>query len=92
MIQLLEQQRQQIDQIDRELVRLFEARMHVVQEVAQIKSKHHLPILDAQREKQVITKVQGYLANSEFEHALADFYTELMRISRQHQQQWNDQN
>lgn len=89
---MLEQQRQQIDQIDRELVRLFEARMHVVQEVAQIKSKHHLPILDAQREKQVITKVQGYLANSEFEHALADFYTELMRISRQHQQQWNDQN
>ncbi|EKB59026.1 chorismate mutase [Falseniella ignava] len=89
---MLEQQRQQIDQIDRELVRLFEARMHVVQEVAQIKSKHHLPILDAQREKQVITKVQGYLANSEFEHALADFYTELMRISRQHQQQWIDQN
>lgn len=92
MIQLLEQQRQQIDQIDRELVRLFEARMHVVQEVAQIKSKHQLPILDAQREKQVITKVQGYLANPEFEDALADFYTELMRISRQHQQQWNDQN
>lgn len=89
---MLEQQRQQIDQIDRELVRLFEARMHVVQEVAQIKSKHHLPILDAQREKQVITKVQGYLANSEFEDALADFYTELMRISRQHQQQWIDQN
>ena len=89
---MLEQQRQQIDQIDRELVRLFEARMHVVQEVAQIKSKHHLPILDAQREKQVITKVQGYLANPEFEHALADFYTELMRISRQHQQQWIDQN
>lgn len=89
---MLEQQRQQIDQIDRELVRLFEARMHVVQEVAQIKSKHHLPILDAQREKQVITKVQGYLANPEFEDALADFYTELMRISRQHQQQWNDQN
>ncbi len=89
---MLEQQRQQIDQIDRELVRLFEARMHVVQEVAQIKSKHHLPILDAQREKQVITKVQGYLANPEFEDALADFYTELMRISRQHQQQWIDQN
>lgn len=89
---MLEQQRQQIDQIDRELVRLFEARMHVVQEVAQIKSKHQLPILDAQREKQVITKVQGYLANSEFEDALADFYTELMRISRQHQQQWIDQN
>lgn len=92
MIQLLEQQRQQIDQIDRELVRLFEARMHVVEEVAQIKLKHHLPILDAQREKQVITKVQGYLANSEFEDALANFYTELMRISRQHQQQWIDQN
>lgn len=45
-----------IDAIDRELVRLFEARMNVVLGVAAYKLAHGLPILNAGREQQVLDK------------------------------------
>ena len=88
---MLEAQRQQIDQIDRELVRLFEARTAVVEEVAAIKQANGMEILDSGREQQVIDKVQSYLQDPELADELADLYTELMRISRGHQARWMEQ-
>lgn len=88
---MFEVQRQQIDQIDRELVRLFEARTAVVEEVAAIKQTNGMEILDSGREQQVIDKVQSYLQDPELADELADLYTELMRISRGHQARWMEQ-
>lgn len=85
---MLEKQRQQIDQIDRQLVKLFEERTKVVEQVAAIKLENGMEILDQSREKQVIEKVQSYLKNPELKDELADLYTELMRISRGHQKEW----
>ena len=45
-------------------------------------------MLDAGREALVIEKVQGYLENPELKEELADLYTEIMRISRGHQEHW----
>ena len=53
---MLEKQRAEIDAIDREIVALFERRMQVVVEVAQIKKENGIAILDANREKEVIAK------------------------------------
>lgn len=39
--------REEIDRIVTELVRLFEERMNVVQEVAAYKKEHHMPVLDS---------------------------------------------
>lgn len=85
---MLEKQRALIDQIDRQLVELFEKRTAVVEEVAAIKLENGMEILDQGREDQVIEKVQGYLENPELKEEIADFYTELMRISRGHQKGW----
>lgn len=87
---MLEQQRQQIDAIDRQLVQLFEQRTRVVEEVARIKMENHVPILDSNREAQVIAKVQSYLEDTTLAPEIAAFYTELMRLSREHQQRWMD--
>jgi chorismate mutase/prephenate dehydratase len=85
---MLEKQRNEIDRIDREIVKLFEQRTNTVEEVAQVKLANGKEILDVGREALVIEKVQSYLENIELKDELADLYTEIMRISRGHQQAW----
>ncbi|RPA59847.1 chorismate mutase [Aerococcus agrisoli] len=85
---MLEKQRNEIDRIDREIVKLFEQRTNTVEEVAEIKLANGKEILDAGREAAVIEKVQSYLENPALKDELADLYTQIMRISRGHQQAW----
>lgn len=85
---MLSKQRQRIDEIDREIVRLFEERTEVVEDVARIKLANNMEILDSSREALVIEKVQSYLKNPALADELADLYKNLMRISRGHQQAW----
>lgn len=87
---MLEKQRKRIDEIDQELVRLFEERTQTVEEVAEIKLFNGIEILDSSREEQVIEKVQNYLENSELKDEVADLYQNIMRISREHQKDWID--
>lgn len=85
---MLEAERQQIDRIDREIVRLFEERTRTVEQVARVKLDNHLPVLDASREQVVIEKVQSYLEDALLAEDVAALYSEIMRLSRQHQEDW----
>ena len=82
---MLEKQRAEIDAIDREIVALFERRMQVVVEVAQIKKENGMAILDANREKEVIQKVQSYLKDATLKEELAEAYETLMKVSKDYQ-------
>ena len=82
---MLEKQRAEIDAIDREIVALFERRMQVVVDVARIKKENGLAILDANREKEVITKVQSYLKDDTLKEELAEAYETLMKVSKDYQ-------
>jgi len=53
----LEEARQKIDSIDKELVKLFEERMDAVCDVARYKKENGLPIYNGQREREVVNKV-----------------------------------
>lgn len=85
---MLEQERQNIDRIDREIVRLFEERTRTVEQVAQVKLTNNLPVLDASREQLVIEKVQSYLTDPTLSEEIATLYIEIMRLSREHQTVW----
>ncbi|EFR30889.1 chorismate mutase [Eremococcus coleocola] len=87
---MLEAERQRIDQIDQEIVALFEARMETVLQVAQYKLDHDLPVLDASREHLVIEKVRGKLNNPELAPYLTELYQTMMAQSRAYQSQWLD--
>ena len=50
----LAQIRQELDEIDREMVKLFERRMTLCREVARTKLAQGKPVLDASREAQVL--------------------------------------
>ena len=83
---MLEKQRAEIDAIDREIVALFERRMQVVVDVACIKKENGIAILDANREKEVIAKVQSYLKDDHLKEELAEAYETLMKVSKDYQQ------
>ncbi|MGT2799689.1 chorismate mutase [Streptococcus marmotae] len=87
---MLSKQREKIDQIDKELVRLFEERMQTALEVVAIKKGHGLPVLDSGREAQVIEKVCSYLNDETLRQPLTELYTEMMRLSRAYQQKQLD--
>ena len=49
--------RKQIDSVDEQLLQLFLQRMELSEEVAAYKNEHHLPILNKQREREILAKV-----------------------------------
>lgn len=50
----LEECRKDLDEVDQEIVRLFEKRMEICREVAEYKFEHKRPILDRKREQAVL--------------------------------------
>jgi chorismate mutase len=52
--------RQQIDSLDQNIVKLFQQRARLVREVGNIKREAHLPVTVPSREQQVIQKVQEF--------------------------------
>lgn len=79
----LDDYRMRIDEIDKEITRLFEERMNVVLNVAKYKMDNNLPIFNRGREDQVIEKNIGYLENKDYAGELKEFYNDLMAVSRQ---------
>ena len=74
--------RVRIDEIDREITKLFEERMDVVLNVARYKMENNLPIFNRDREDEVIEKNIGYLKNKDYSGELKEFYNDLMEVSR----------
>lgn len=58
--------REQIDKVDRQLAQVLEARLQLVMQVAAYKKSKGMPVKDAGREAQVISKVQGLLHNPQY--------------------------
>ncbi|WP_353096005.1 chorismate mutase [Tissierella praeacuta] len=81
----LKQLRDRIDEIDEKLVNLFEERMETVLKVADYKKKNNIPILNTNREKEVITKNKLRLKNNDFEDSLESFFIHLMNLSKEEQ-------
>ena len=82
-----EELRNEIDQIDRQLVQLFEKRMEVSTEIAAYKLANEIPVLDAQREKNVINKNISYLHDRSLDKYISEFSKHLMELSRRRQQE-----
>lgn len=83
---LLEEARLEINEIDAEMARLFERRMNAVAKVATHKKKTGMPIFDPVREKQVIDSNVARLKDESLRPYYADFLKNAMRVSRAYQQ------
>ena len=77
----LPQLRQKIDEIDREIVRLYEQRMEVAEKVADYKRSVGRAVLDKERENQKIAAVKS-LASTQFNaQGVEALFGQLMSIS-----------
>lgn len=80
----LKQLREEIDQIDRELVDLFLRRMNVSAEVAEYKKEHDLPVFDPSRERALLNKISE-LSGETFEAYSRTLYATILDLSRSYQ-------
>lgn len=55
---MLDNQRENINSIDKRIIQLLEERFDICQEIGLIKAKNNLPVFDPSREKNVLTKIE----------------------------------
>lgn len=78
----LEQYRNEIDRIDKQITELFERRMDISKEIARCKKDQEIGILNMKREEEVIQKNLSYLKNKDYRFVLEGFYRNLMNLSK----------
>ncbi|MBQ9663253.1 MAG: bifunctional chorismate mutase/prephenate dehydratase [Oscillospiraceae bacterium] len=76
--------RERIDQIDRQLLNLFTERMDVVSEIASWKQEKHMPVLDVRREKEKLQKIEE-LSRPELAEYSFTLFSVLLELSRSRQ-------
>lgn len=78
----LDDYRNEIDNIDSQLTKLFETRMDVVLKVAEYKKNNNVGVLHKGREDEVIEKAIAVLENKDYANELERFLNSTMEISR----------
>lgn len=81
----LKDYRDQLDNIDDQLVALFQQRMETVKQIADYKKEHHTPVLAANRERDILYRVTG-LCGPELEEYTKILYSTLLELSRDYQE------
>ncbi len=81
----LEGLRQEIDQIDRQLIALFEQRFAVTSRVGELKNKIGKPVFDPERERAVVKDRLARVQNPENKAAISSLFEMMMANSRQGQ-------
>ena len=77
--------RNRINEIDKEMAKLFEERMVSASEVAKYKLSHGLPIFDKTREMEVIEKNKKFIESDEIREYYVNYLNEVMNISKKYQ-------
>jgi len=77
--------REKIQEIDKEMVRLFEARMECAGQVAQYKIAHDLPVLNSEVEKRKMEEL-AMMVPEQYRESLKQLYACIFALSREHQE------
>ena len=76
--------REEINEIDSEIVELFKKRMACASSVAQYKAEHGLPVLDSERERALLNKICN-LAGEELDTYALTLYNTMLDVSKAYQ-------
>ena len=80
----LKQLRAEIDVIDRQMVELFRQRMEVARGVAEYKIANGIPVLDPERERQVLEAKAAMVDEPELKADVNKLFETIMSMSRAH--------
>ena len=81
----LEKDREEIDSIDAEIVRLVEKRFTIVRDIIDYKIENRLPILDSGREQQIIEQNTDRVQDDDIPIYFKRLYTDMLALSREFQ-------
>lgn len=87
----LEKDRKKIDEIDEQLVKLFEERFEVVRDVIDYKIENHLPILNSDREEEIVEKNVNRINDEDIKPYFKAWYLQMLKLSRDFQQEVQDE-
>lgn len=79
--------RQEIDQIDDQIVKLLEERMHLVEGVVAYKKTSGKPILDTKREEVIFDKVRNRVEDKRYQETIVATFSDILKRSRDYQDQ-----
>ena len=79
--------RVRIDEIDRQLVKLFQERMECASEVAEYKREKNMAVYDKVREDQKLETLSAMAEDSFMKRSLKEIFRQIMSISRKYQYQ-----
>lgn len=83
----LEKLRQEINQIDDELVVLLEKRMKLVNQVATYKQETGKAVLDTKREEVILGRVVDHVENPAYKNTILATFKDILKNSRAYQEQ-----
>lgn len=83
----LEELRQEINQIDDDLVVLLEKRMNLVSQVAAYKQKTGKAVLDTKREEVILGRVSDHVENPVYKDTILATFKDILKNSRAYQEQ-----
>lgn len=79
--------RQEIDQIDDQIVKLLEERMHLVEGVVTYKKASGKSILDTKREAIIFEKVRNRVEDKRYQGTIVATFSDILKRSRDYQDQ-----
>ena len=79
--------RQEIDQIDDQIVKLLEERMQLVEGVVAYKKASGKSILDTKREEIIFEKVRNRVTNKSYQETIVSTFSDILKRSRDYQDQ-----
>lgn len=79
--------RQEIDQIDDQIVKLLEERMRLVEGVVAYKKASGKPILDTKREGVIFEKVGSRVEDKRYQETIVATFSDILKRSRDYQDQ-----
>ncbi len=77
--------REQIDEIDEEIIQFLKKRMGISIEVGKLKDELHIPIEDKKREKEIIDRLTKIAGKNLSEEQLIRIFTAVFKSSKQFQ-------
>ena len=83
----LQHLRDQLDDIDEQIVHLYEKRMDICREVAEYKIENGKQVLDKEREKSKLQTLKAMASNAFYRHGVEELFEQIMSMSRKLQYQ-----
>ena len=81
------QLRDQLDDIDEQIVHLYEKRMDICREVAEYNIENGKQVLDKEREKSKLQTLKAMASNDFYRHGVEELFEQIMSMSRKLQYQ-----